>query len=214
VYTPREVTIRPASIVLLIGRDIYFGGIMKTKFLFAAALMMFTPVLLHAQETSSNARINAALETAVSAGIPVELLESKVAEGRAKGVSEARIAAAVEARLQGLRRAAGAFERAEVASTSSADLSVAADAIEAGVSENTLIKVTRSAPAERRAVAIATLTALVQLGHTSEQALARVNSVVRSNAELVRLNADVAAQLQSRGAINGTLRGTGNVRIN
>jgi hypothetical protein len=187
---------------------------MKSKFMLAAALLMITPIALQAQESNANARIEAALETAVSAGIPVELLQSKVDEGRAKGVSEVRIAAAVEARLQGLKRAAEVLERAEVEKTTSADLSVAADAIEAGVSQNALIKVSRSAPAERRAVAIATLTALVQLGHGSEQALARVNSVVRSNAELGRLNADVAAQLQSRGIINGTANGTGNVRIN
>jgi|SRR5688572_11000861 len=187
---------------------------MNRKLVFAVALMTFAPVALRAQETTTNTRINAAFETAMSAGIPVELLQSKVAEGRAKGVSEARIAAAVEARLQGLTRAAEAFERAHVESTSTADLSVAADAIEAGISENTLIKVTRTAPAERRAVAIATLTGLVQLGHASEHALARVSAVVRSNAELGRLNADVASQLQARGGVNGTVRGAGNVRIN
>jgi Cdc6-like AAA superfamily ATPase len=187
---------------------------MKSKFVFAFAVMMFTPVALQAQEGSADARINAAIETAISAGIPAELLQSKVNEGRAKGVSEARIAAAVEARLQVLTRAAEAFERAEVENTTAADLSVAADAIEAGVTENTLIKVTRTAPAERRAVAIATLTGLVQLGHASDHALARVSSVVRSKAELARLNADVAAQLQTRGILNGTVGGTGSVRIN
>jgi hypothetical protein len=169
-----------------------------------------------AQVTTPQARINSSLETALAAGIPVELLESKVAEGRAKGVSEARIAAAVEARLQGLTRAAAAMERADVESTTAADLSVAADALEAGVSESTLIKVSRTAPAERRAVAIATLTGLVQLGHASEHALARVSAVVRSNADLAKLNGEVAAQLQAAGGINrvgGGANGAGVIRI-
>jgi hypothetical protein len=182
---------------------------MKTKLTYLAiAIAAAVPALLQAQSAGAQsntaaqaqaatpqARINSSLETALAAGIPVELLESKVAEGRAKGVSEARIAAAVEARLQGLTRAAAAMERAEVENTTAADLSVAADAFEAGVSESTLIKVSRTAPAERRAVAIATLTGLVQLGHASEHALARVSAVVRSNAGLANLHAEVASQL-------------------
>jgi hypothetical protein len=187
---------------------------MKSKLILTAAFLMLVPMALQAQESDADARIDAALETALSAGIPVDLLQSKIAEGRAKGVAEARIAAAVEARLQGLQRAADALRRSQVEATSTADLSVAADALEAGVSENTLIKVSRSAPAERRAVAIATLTGLVQLGHASEQALARVSAVVRSNAELARLNADVAAQLQRRGRLGTDATVRGGIRVN
>ena len=43
-------------------------------------------------------RIAAALDRARAAGLPVELLESKLAEGRAKNVPLDRIAAAIEAR--------------------------------------------------------------------------------------------------------------------
>lgn len=195
---------------------------MKIRFAFAVfASLMFVPVAeaQNAQAQSNaqaQARIEAALTTATQAGIPVELLQSKVAEGHAKGVAEARIAAAVEARLQGLQRAAAALSRSEVDNASAAELSVAADALQAGVSENALIKVSNSAPAERRAVAIATLTGLVQLGHASDQALARVSAVLRSNAELARLNANVASQLQARlGApgVNGAAHGGVNVRI-
>src|SRR5687767_15979527 len=51
------------------------------------------------------ARIDAALAKAKSAGIPAALLESKIAEGRAKGVSMDRIAVAVERREAALERA-------------------------------------------------------------------------------------------------------------
>ncbi|HEX6066041.1 MAG TPA: hypothetical protein VFZ04_17530 [Longimicrobiales bacterium] len=175
---------------------------MRARFVVPVVALLAMAPALHAQnagaqgKANAQARIEAALSAATNAGIPVELLQSKVAEGRAKGVSEVRIAAAVEARLKGLQRAAAVMQRTEVENASSADLTVAADALEAGVSENALIKLSNSAPAERRAVAIATLTGLVQLGHASDRALERVSAVVRSNAELGRLNADVASKLQ------------------
>ncbi len=175
---------------------------MKARFVVPVAALLFVAPAVHAQtdaqgKANAQARIEAALNTATDAGIPVELLQSKVSEGRAKGVSEARIAAAVEARLKGLQRAAEVMQQTQVRKTTAADLAVTADALEAGVSENAVIKLSNSAPAERRAVAIATLTGLVQLGHASDRALARVSAVVRSNAELARLNADVASQLQA-----------------
>jgi hypothetical protein len=175
---------------------------MRARFVVPVVALLAMAPALHAQnagaqgKANAQARIEAALSAATNAGIPVELLQSKVAEGRAKGVNEVRIAAAVEARLKGLQRAAAVMQRTEVEHASSADLAVAADALEAGVSETALIKLSNSAPAERRAVAIATLTGLVQLGHASDRALERVSAVVRSNAELARLNADVAAKLQ------------------
>src|SRR5690606_4220191 len=55
------------------------------------------------------ARIEAALASAAEAGIPMALIESKIAEGKAKGVAMERLAAAVEARLAGLQRAANAL---------------------------------------------------------------------------------------------------------
>lgn len=193
---------------------------MKARFVFPVVALLVSAPAMHAQnagaqgQANAQARIEAALSTATNAGIPVELLQSKVAEGRAKGVSDARIAAAVEARLKGLQRAAAVMQRTEVENTTSADLAVAADALEAGVSENAVIKLSNSAPAERRAVAIATLTGLVQLGHASDRALERVSAVVRSNAELARLNADVATQLQA-GAGKAGVRGNAgaNIRI-
>lgn len=175
---------------------------MRARFVVPVVALLAMAPALHAQNAgaqgraNAQARIEAALSAATNAGIPVELLQSKVAEGRAKGVSEVRIAAAVEARLKGLQRAAAVMQRTEVEHASAADLTVAADALEAGVSESALIKLSNSAPAERRAVAIATLTGLVQLGHASDRALERVSAVVRSNAELGRLNADVASRLQ------------------
>ena len=76
------------------------------------------PAAAHAQDPQQ--RIDAARRRAESAGIPVALLDSKVAEGRAKGVPMDRIAGAVERRLGALSRAreamAGAPRNAPVSS--------------------------------------------------------------------------------------------------
>lgn len=77
------------------------------------------------------ARIDAALARATEAGIPVALLQSKVAEGRAKGVSLERIAAAVERRGAALEHARDVLRGPR--EVDQAGLSVAADAVEAGI---------------------------------------------------------------------------------
>ena len=121
-----------------------------------------------AQVQPPQERINTALARAREVGIPVALLESKIAEGKAKGVSMDRIAAAIERRQATLEKANQALRgQADAA----ASLAVGADAIESGVSEAVLKAVADSAPRDRRNVAIAALTQLVQQGHVPEAAL-------------------------------------------
>jgi hypothetical protein len=158
------------------------------------------------------ARIDAALRAAAQADVPVSLLESKVAEGRAKRVPAERIAAAVEARLTALIRAGDALRRAQVTAASQGELAVTADALEAGVSESALIRVTRSAPAERRVVAIAVLADLVRLGTEPEPASTRVSAAVSTSTALANLHAEVAAQLRL-GGLTSTLEANGIIRI-
>lgn len=154
------------------------------------------------------ARIAAALDAAASANVPRALIESKVAEGRAKQVPEDRIATAVEARLEALVRAFEALRRAEVHAASEADLTVAADAMEAGITQSLLVRVARGADASRRVVAIAVLADLVRLGHDPERATTRVGAAASSNAALANLHAEVAAQVR-RGGLIPTLDGVG-----
>ncbi len=164
------------------------------------------------QARAPRARIEAAMQAAAEAQIPVSLLQSKVAEGEAKRVSEDRIATAVEARFRALLRASSALERADVEERGASELAVAADALAAGVSEDALIRVTKSAPGERRVVAIAVLADLVRLGKPSDAALAQVTAAVTSSAALANLNAQVASQLRL-GGLSSTLDATGVVRI-
>lgn len=152
-----------------------------------------------AQVQPAQDRINTALARARQVGIPVELLQNKIAEGKAKGVSLERIAAAIERREASLERASEALRgRPEVGP---ADLSVSADALESGVSQAVLLAIADSAPRERRAVAIAALTELVELGHVPEAALERVQEALKRGPDaLANLPAEAGA---GRGRGNG-----------
>lgn len=165
-----------------------------------------------AQARTPQARIDAALNAAAEAKIPAELIRSKVAEGEAKRVPPERIATAVEARVTSLVRASEAMKRADVEVKSAGELSVAADALDAGVSEGTLIRLTREAPAERRTVAVAVLADLVRLGNASDRALTRVSAALTSSAALASLHAEVASQLRL-GGLTSTLDAAGIIRI-
>lgn len=145
-----------------------------------------------AQVQPPQERINTALARARQVGIPVALLESKIAEGKAKGVSLERIAAAIERRETALERARQALGgEAEAA----ASLGVGADAIESGVSETVLRAVAENAPRERRSVAIAVLTELVNQGHAPEAALERVREALKRGPDaLANLPAEAAGR--------------------
>lgn len=137
--------------------------------------------LAGAQAQPPQDRLNTALARARQVGIPVTLLEAKIAEGKAKGVSLDRIAAAVERRESTLERASQVMKGQP--GSGDAELSVAADALDSGVSDAVLKAVSESAPRERRAVAIAALTELVKMGHVPEAALSRVQQALKRGPE-------------------------------
>lgn len=187
----------------------------QTWFLIAA--LVLSPAAASAQTTASadaQARVEAALQTAVDAGIPVSLLERKIAEGKAKGVAMERIAAAVEARVEALIRAFKAMRQAKLQQTTEGDLSVGADAMQAGVSEAALVEISRSAPPDRRAVAIAVLTDLVILGQTPDRALLEVKNALRRGPEaLANLRAEAASQIQVGGAVGAGVQVDGGAGV-
>jgi len=147
--------------------------------------------LANAQVQPPQDRINTALARARQVGIPVALLESKIAEGKAKGVSLDRIADAVARREAALEKASEALRGQPEAASS---LSVGADAVEAGVSEAALKAIADNAPRDRRNVAIAVLTELVEQGHTPAAALERVTEALKRGPDaLANLPAQAAA---------------------
>jgi hypothetical protein len=151
---------------------------MKTFFAVAITGLLTGGALpAFAQDGGAQEQIDAAFARARSQGIPVSLLESKMAEGKAKGVTLDRIAIAIERREASLERAAQAMKGH--APITDAELSVGADALDAGVSNTVLKAVTESAPRERRSVAIAAITELVQRGSAPDAALARVREALK-----------------------------------
>jgi hypothetical protein len=160
--------------------------------LFLVSALVMAPGLASGQTPQQ--RIDAALRRAGESGVPVALLESKVAEGRAKGVPLDRIAVAVEQRFETLSRVRSSFgERQQLTPQ---ELGVAADALQSGVSEAAVRTVSETAPRDRRAVAIAVLTQLVQMGLASETALDRVTDALERGGDALM---NLPAQAQGRG---------------
>ncbi|MGH7447417.1 MAG: hypothetical protein ACRELT_07640, partial [Longimicrobiales bacterium] len=163
---------------------------MQRSLILLIPILVLLPVAASAQTPERD--VQRTLDRARQARIPVELLQSKISEGRAKGVPMARIAAAVERRLDMLVRVRTHIDARHQLTTE--ELGVAADALTAGVSEDVLKTMSETAPGDRRAVAIAALSQLVRLGHPSEEALRRVTRALQSGPEaLMNLPAQAAA---------------------
>lgn len=168
---------------------------MNKRILPVLALFALLPMALQAQ--GADERIEAAKARALSAGIPVALLDSKIDEGKAKGVAMDRIAEAVVRRTDALVNAqavmAGGGQE-----LSQADLAAGADALDSGISEAVLATISETAPQERRAVAITALTELVYLGHVPEEALERVIDALSRGPEALANLPGQAEEAQGR----------------
>jgi hypothetical protein len=189
---------------------------MRSKTLCLAAALILAPAALLAQDSTTaagaaggaDARIDAALSTALDAGIPVSLLERKIAEGKAKGVPLDRIATAVQQRLDALTKAQGALEKAGLESTTEGELSVAADAVQGGVSQSALAAISQRTTDASRAVAIAVLTDLVAQGHAPDQALAQVEGALARGPEaLANLSGESAGAGRGQAAAGANIAG-------
>jgi len=154
---------------------------------------------LAAQRTASpEERIEAAREQVVQRGIPAALLETRIAEGRAKGVPVERIAVAVERRAAGLIQANEALARRGVRTTQ-AELSAGADAAEAGVDGASLRAVIQVARAEDGAVALAVLGELARQGVPVGEARGRVTDALRRGGGRALTNLPGEAAAERRG---------------
>jgi hypothetical protein len=194
---------------------------MRSMTLCLAAVLVLAPAALTAQDStastgsSAGARVETALQAAVNAGVPISLLERKIAEGKAKGVPMERIATAVEKRLDALMQARDAMTKAGLESTTEGELSVAGDAVQAGVSQSALASISQHASEDTRTVAIAVLSDLVTRGQASEQALTRVEAALARGSEaLANLSAESAGQVRAEGGVGaGAGAGAGGVGL-
>ena len=145
-----------------------------------------------------------------AAGIPVALLDSKVAEGRAKGVPMDRIAMAVERRLGSLQRAREAMGGRAARRAGDPGRPVRGRGRHRG--GGGARRCWAAWPPPRRATSApwpsTALTQLVSQGESSERALARVTSALQRGPEALRRLPGEAAAERSRG--NGPPPGRGN----
>jgi hypothetical protein len=183
---------------------------MKTRILPALAMLAMLPTALQAQ--NADERIAAAMQNAQNAGIPVSLLDSKVQEGKAKGIPMDRIATAVERRAEALAQAQAVMASGGDDLTE-ADLVAGADALGANISAKVLETISETAPRERRAVAITALTELVLLEYVPEEALQMViEALQRGPDALASLPGQAAEAAERRGppaGVGGAPAGVG-----
>jgi hypothetical protein len=185
---------------------------MKRYLILTMLGLALSPVSGAAQQSAA-ARIEAARRSTSAAGIPVALLDSRIAEGRAKGIPLDRIAAVVEQRAAALARANRAMAGGR--RLTAADLSAGADAMDAGIDATSLRSVAASARDQDRPVAIAILTYLHrERGLPVDQALARVTQALTRGSEALRtLPAEAATERAGgRGGAVGNPAGVGNGR--
>jgi hypothetical protein len=152
-----------------------------------------------AQGQTPEERLEAAKARVSAAGIPVALLETKIAEGHARGMPLERLALAAERRAAALEQAQAALsQRGEPATEQ--ELDVAADAVSLGVSEAVLSTLSDAAGRERRGAAVAALTQLVAMGEVPPAALDRVTAALaRGDDALSQLSEEAAAARTRRG---------------
>lgn len=168
------------------------------RYLVVLVSALAVPVSLAAQDPS--ARIRAAEARTSAAGIPVSLLEMRVAEGKAKGIPMDRIASVVERRATSLLDAKAAMGPASARLTT-AELGAGADALERGIDGASLRTVIQQARSEDRAVAIAVLTYLHgEGGLPVDRALARVTEALKKGSGALR---DLPAQAEAERANQG-----------
>jgi len=165
-------------------------------------------------DAAADARINATIEKSVKAGMPRSDFDNKVAEGRAKGASSARIASVVEHRAESMSRVQAALEKgdrkaeqtseqkaaADGSVTTAAELVAATDAFQNGVSLSSIINLSAGAGANR-GLALSVLADLVAGGRTApSQAVVRVQSAIQAGGNALSV---LSASAAATGSIGG-----------
>jgi hypothetical protein len=156
----------------------------------------------------SQAKVDADVRMARDHHLPEEPIRRRVAEGEAKGASEAQIVAASSRVLVELETAHDAMVAAGRRDPSNAEVTHGAQLVTRGYTRTQLEEVARRAPADRSlVVAFETLTAMRAHGVSSAEALERVESKLAaraSDAEMRSLaaNAGAASQVESGAALN------------
>ncbi|CAN5669691.1 hypothetical protein BH23GEM6_BH23GEM6_26100 [soil metagenome] len=180
---------------------------MRKIVLVAVVALLMAPVGLQAQRADqAEQRIQAAQARVAEARIPAELLEARIAEGRAKGLTEERVAMIAERRAAGLIRAQEALA-GNGRSSSAAEIGAGAEALDKGADGNALRAVIQQARDDDASVALAVLGELAGQGMPVGQALERVTAAMaRGGDALANLPQQAVAARERRGRPEGAGR--------
>ena len=157
-----------------------------------------------AGETSAQSATSVDAEIAIARRkqLPEERIRRRVAEGRAKGASEAQLALAASRVRANLEAAHEAMVRAGRSQPSDDEVDRGAGAIERGYTSAEIEAVVKAAPSDRSLVtAFDVLTRLAARGVTTGKALAQVQSRLEARATDTELDALVNANAGGRAAV-------------
>jgi hypothetical protein len=160
--------------------------------------------------TSASTSTSAEAEIAIARerGLPERPIRRRVAEGRAKGASEAQIAMAASALRANLETAHETMVRGGRARPSDEETECGAYALERGYTSAQLEAIIRSAPSDRSLVVAFDVLARLQAGGVaSTQAVAKVSSMLVERATDTQITALVNAN--GGAAVGGSTLGVG-----
>jgi hypothetical protein len=157
----------------------------------------------------AQATVDANIRVARERKLPDEPIRQRVAEGQAKGASDAQIAAASGQTLLNLQHSSDAMVRAGRANPTSGEVARAAQLIARGYTSAQLEAVVRKAPSDRSlVVAFETLTSLNAQGISTGNAVAQVESNLAAHASDAQLRG-LAASANAAGGLTGGLNAGG-----
>jgi hypothetical protein len=168
-------------------------------------------------EASTSTSVDAEIAVARERGLPTRPIRRRAAEGRAKGATDAQIAASARRMRANIEAAHETMLRAGRERPSDEEVERGAYAMERGYTRAQLEAVVESAPSDRSLiVAFDVLTRLSARGVPVAKALAQVQSKLESRASDAQINALVATNASANGGagvghgIHGGAAATGN----
>jgi hypothetical protein len=170
-----------------------------------------------AAQAGSERKLSADAQSSVDANIrvarerklPEEPIRQRVAEGQAKGASDAQIAAASGKTLLDLQHSFDAMVRGGRANPSGDEVARGAQLVARGYTSTQLEAVTKQAPSDRSlVVAFETLTALQARGASTANAVAQIESRLAARASDAQLR-ELAANANAAVGVNGALNAGG-----
>jgi hypothetical protein len=153
--------------------------------------------------------VDANIRVAHERKLPEEPIRQRVAEGQAKGASDAQIAAASGKTLLDLQNSFDAMVRGGRANPSDAEVTRGAQLMARGYTSTQLEAVTKQAPSDRSlVVAFETLTALQARGASTANAVAQIESRLAARASDAQIR-ELTANANAAAGVNGALNAGG-----